>query len=247
MTKQLITIDPNTKAVSARELHAFLEIQSRFNDWIKNRIEKYDFIENQDFILVTKILVTNNPKNPTAEGIDYDLTLDTAKELAMVEGNERGKQARRYFIECEKALRQPKQMSIKEMALLVIAQEEEKERLQLAVAELAPKAEYTDEVLQSETTYDVNEIAKELGTSAITLNKRLNDLKIQYKSANGVWLLYAAYQCKGYTRTVTELRQYGKKKESIMRTVWTESGRKFLHTVFNNKLTESELHYQRIG
>jgi anti-repressor protein len=75
-------------------------VKSRFNDWIVNRIKKYDLIENQDFVAFTKILVNGGRE------IDYALTLDTAKELAMVEGNEKGKQARQYFIACEKKLRQ---------------------------------------------------------------------------------------------------------------------------------------------
>ena len=53
------TINGNTvEMVSARELHAFLEVQTRFNDWIKNRIEQYDFVENQDFLVVTEKKVT---------------------------------------------------------------------------------------------------------------------------------------------------------------------------------------------
>lgn len=86
-------------AVSARSLHEFLEVKSKFIDWIKNRINKYDFIENQDFISISK-----NLENGGRE-IDYALTIDTAKELSMVEGNEKGKQARKYFIECEKQVK----------------------------------------------------------------------------------------------------------------------------------------------
>lgn len=95
------------QAVNARELHAFLEVESKFADWIKNRIEEYGFIENADF-LVSKILDTK----PTGRGgnrkpiIEYFLTLDTAKELAMVERNAKGREARRYFIECERQAKQ---------------------------------------------------------------------------------------------------------------------------------------------
>ncbi|WP_128547180.1 antA/AntB antirepressor family protein [Larkinella soli] len=86
--------------VSARTLHGFLQIRSKFADWMKNRIEKYDLIEGQDFVVISKILEKGRPE------LDYALTLEAAKELAMVEGNEKGKQARRYFIECEKQLQQ---------------------------------------------------------------------------------------------------------------------------------------------
>jgi anti-repressor protein len=90
--------------VSARDLHTFLEVQTRFNDWIKIRIKDYDFIQNQDYTLVTEKIVTNNPKNPTSIQTDYAITLNVAKELAMVERNDKGKQARQYFIDCERKL-----------------------------------------------------------------------------------------------------------------------------------------------
>ncbi|MGL5458902.1 MAG: antA/AntB antirepressor family protein [Cetobacterium sp.] len=95
--------EKNEQLVSGRELHEFLGVKSRFNDWIKNRINKYDFIENTDFTTITKSLVT--AQGNRYEEIDYILKLDTAKELSMVENNEKGKEARRYFIECENKLK----------------------------------------------------------------------------------------------------------------------------------------------
>ena len=97
----------------------------------------------------------------------------------------------------------------------------------------APKVEYHDKVLSSTSTYDTTQIAKELGMSAITLNKKLQDLKVQYK-LSGQWILYAKYQNKGYTDTRTH--QYtdsqGASKTSML-TVWTEQGRKFIHSLIN--------------
>ena len=92
-----------TQVVSARELHTFLESKQNFADWIKNRIEKYGFIENQDFEVIHNFMKNPQGGRPL---IEYALTIDTAKEISMVEGNEKGKQARRYFIECEKKLKQ---------------------------------------------------------------------------------------------------------------------------------------------
>lgn len=97
--KDLIKITTNEKGqqlVSARELHEFLEVKSKYADWIKNRIRKYDFIEFEDFITVSKILENGGKE------YDHALTIDMAKELSMVENNDKGKQARKYFIECEK-------------------------------------------------------------------------------------------------------------------------------------------------
>mgnify|MGYP006372036263 CR=1 FL=1 len=97
-----VTEQNGEQLVSARELYEFLEVKSKFADWIKNRIEKYGFEENQDFVTISK-----NLENGGRE-IDYILKLDMAKELSMVEGNEKGKIARKYFIECEKKLKQIK-------------------------------------------------------------------------------------------------------------------------------------------
>ena len=82
---------------NAEKLFAILEVNSKFADWIKNRISQYGFIENQDYVVKT----TYTGRRPRKE---YFITLDMAKELCMVENNERGKEARRYFIKCEQEL-----------------------------------------------------------------------------------------------------------------------------------------------
>lgn len=93
----------NQKAnlVDARTLHSFLEVKSDFRNWINNRIKEYQFIENTDFILVGKNLPINS-RGGDRRSKDYHLTLDMAKELSMVERTEKGREARRYFIECER-------------------------------------------------------------------------------------------------------------------------------------------------
>ncbi len=91
----------STQLVDARELHTFLEIGKFFANWIKDRIKQYDFQENEDYLRIAK---SGNGENKGFQPIEYHLTLDMAKELSMVERNKKGKQARRYFIECEKRL-----------------------------------------------------------------------------------------------------------------------------------------------
>lgn len=109
--------------------------------------------------------------------------------------------------------------------------EEQKQRMALEKEneELKPDAEYTREVLTSTTTWSTTVIAKELGMSAITLNKFLWEHDVQYKQ-RGMWVLRANYQDKGYTSTKTSifLRSDGSTGTSIS-TVWTEAGRKFIH------------------
>lgn len=89
--------------VNARDLHIFLESKQQFGNWIVNRIEQYGFTESQDYLL-NKVII-QLPSGAKYQN-DYHLTLDMAKELSMVERNAKGKQARRYFIACEKALHQ---------------------------------------------------------------------------------------------------------------------------------------------
>ncbi len=92
--------DP-VQTVNARELHEFLENGDHFAGWIRDRIAKYGFIENQDFESFSAISEKPNGGRPRTE---YYLTLNMAKELAMVENNERGRMARKYFIACEERL-----------------------------------------------------------------------------------------------------------------------------------------------
>lgn len=95
----------------------------------------------------------------------------------------------------------------------------------------APKVEYADNVLSSESTYTTTQIAKELGMSAQRLNKLLNGLKVQYRQS-GQWLLYAKYQAKGYMKTRTHTYQRNNGRTSTMLvSVWTEAGRMFLHSL----------------
>lgn len=90
-------------SVNARDLHSFLKVGRDFSNWIKGRISQYVFIENQDFILIRQNGRING-KGGDRRSVEYHLTLDMAKELAMVENNEEGRKIRRYFIRCEKEL-----------------------------------------------------------------------------------------------------------------------------------------------
>jgi phage anti-repressor protein len=94
----VFTGDNGTTLCNARDLHTVLESGYDFSDWIKDRIEKYGFIEGEDFSRKIR-------KSRGRPATDYHLTLDMAKELAMVENNERGRQVRRYFIRVENEAR----------------------------------------------------------------------------------------------------------------------------------------------
>ena len=102
--EELIKVNKENNTVSARELHKFLEIGTRFDKWFRRMCE-YGFNENDDFIRVAQ-------KCPTLGGIqtiiDYAITLDMAKEISMIQRSEKGKQARQYFIQCEKFIQDSK-------------------------------------------------------------------------------------------------------------------------------------------
>ena len=106
-TTTLMTVTPGeiggqtTQLVDARLLHDFLGVGKDFTTWIKLRIRQYGFEQNQDYLLTQ---TGEQLPSGTKWRSDYMLTLDMAKELAMVERTPKGRQARRYFIECEKAL-----------------------------------------------------------------------------------------------------------------------------------------------
>lgn len=148
-------IEQGFKAVNARYLHSFLESKQQFSDWIKGRINKYDFVEGKDFetlyfdyqgnLLNIRHHNFMKSENQKVSKIEYALSIGMAKELSMLENNERGKQARKYFIACEENKRE---LSRKELALMVIQAEEDKERLALEnekkqkqIERLKPKAD----------------------------------------------------------------------------------------------------------
>ena len=119
-------------AVNARDLWKFLESKQDFSTWIKRRIEKYDFIEGQDYLLHK--FVEQLPSG-AKHCIEYLISLDMAKELAMVENNERGRQARQYFIEVEKRFRHAGNLvEAIRAALTPIIRENEQYRARLELA-----------------------------------------------------------------------------------------------------------------
>lgn len=113
-----------------------------------------------------------------------------------------------------------------------LAEQNELHRQQLEMA--APKVQYYDTVLMSESTYNTNNIAKEFGMSAKTLNSILQSKGVQYRQG-GQWLLYHKYQNRGFTKTHTYAftRLDGSTGTSIQ-TVWTETGRKFIHELLGD-------------
>ena len=233
----LIKITENEKGeptVNCRELYKFLEVTDRYSRWF-DRMCEYGFVENRDFTSVKDYTVVNNGANKSIQ--NHILSLNMAKEIAMLQRNEKGKQIRQYFIEVEKRYNDPMYQMARSLkyANNIIEQNRveitklklENTEQKVVIEKQKPKVEFADNVLSSEKVITTTVIAKQYGMSAIKFNKVLNELDIQYK-VNGVWVLYQKYQNKGYTKIVTQLDRNGEPREL---TKWTNKGRKFLYEV----------------
>lgn len=167
----------------------FLEVKARFNDWIRNRVEDFGFQENQDFITLTRLLVSGGKRK------DYYLSLDMAKELAMVERNAKGKEARLYFIDCERIAKSktavPAMPSYPE-ALRQLADaidrngvlESQKLALEHQARENAPKVAFAEDVVASGKEVTITVAAKILGMPPQKFRDWLRKNGFLYANAN---------------------------------------------------------------
>lgn len=160
-----ITKKDGNSVVSARDLHSFLEIGRDFTSWCKAMFE-YGFTENVDYSLTNLGEPDNQLFTNPRPKIDYALTLDCAKEIAMIQRTDKGKQARLYFINCEKMLNAGLSHNIPSsyaQALLEagrLALELESTTKQLEKAK--PKIDFFDQVADSKDAIDLGSAAKVL-------------------------------------------------------------------------------------
>lgn len=167
--KELIKVttnENNEQLVSGRELHEFLEVATEYKKWF-SRMAEYGFVENIDFVRVTQ-------KCPTPGGIqnitDHAMKLDMAKEISMIQRTEKGKQARQYFLQVEKAWNSEEMILMRSRQIL----ERKVETLQLENEEMKPKALFADSVSASHTSILVGELAKLIKQNGVDIgSKRL--------------------------------------------------------------------------
>lgn len=224
MTQLIKITEKNGQQVaSARELHNFLEVETPFRKWI-DRMFEYGFEENLDFVKVDKNVRGNQAK-------EYALTLDCAKEISMLQRNEKGKQARKYFIEVEKKAKQLTAPQDPLSLLKLAVSEMEKKDKQIAV--LQPKAELMDKVLDAEEKIDIGQASKilELPFGRNTMFRKLREKGIFFKNRNEPKQEYIK-------------RQYFVLKEKyiarnnhdgfvVVKVLVTQKGLEFLSNVFN--------------
>lgn len=150
------------QTVNARELHEFLENGDKFATWIVDRINQFGFLENQDFVTFSENSEKGRPRK------EYALSLDMAKELCMVERNEKGKQARQYFIECERVAKQkltdqPALPSYSEALRQLADQIDHNKELQEKIEQDKPKVEYCDQIVADNGSMTITKAAKVIG------------------------------------------------------------------------------------
>lgn len=153
--QELIKVQHNNDRITvlARDLHEFLEVSTRYNDWFK-RICEYGFAENVDYQAITQKRVTAQGNGTTY--IDHQLTIEMAKEIAMIQRNEKGKLARQYFIQLEKDWNSPQKV----MARALQMSQDELNTLRLENNALKPKALFADAVSTSEDSILIGQLAK---------------------------------------------------------------------------------------
>lgn len=159
---QLIKINTGNEdiTISGRELHQFLKVKTRYNDWFE-RMTEYGFTENEEYKAITQKKVTAQGNETTYT--DHEIKLDMAKEIAMIQRNEKGKQARKYFIQIEKEWNSPEKvmaraliMANKKIDTLKLESEEQK----AIIEEQKPKVIFADAVATSHTSILVGDLAK---------------------------------------------------------------------------------------
>lgn len=149
-----VTLNDNHEpVVSGRQLHEALEVKTRYNDWF-NRMTEYGFIENQDYRAITQKRVT--AQGNSTNQVDHVIKLDMAKEIAMIQRTERGKQVRQYFIQVEKDFNSPEKI----MARALLMADQKVHKLEAQIEADRPKVLFADAVSASHTSILVGDLAK---------------------------------------------------------------------------------------
>lgn len=160
--------NPERPTVSGRELHEFLGVKSRYNDWFNN-MTAYGFVENVDYVPLTKNLVSSG--RPST---DHQLTIPMAKELCMIQRNERGKQARQYFLKVEEQWNSPEAVMRRAVLIAQRKNDQLKAENKLLAADnerMKPKEIFADAVSASQNSILVGEMAKLLRQNGVEMGQ----------------------------------------------------------------------------
>ena len=173
-----IEVRDNQQLVSGRELHKFLEVGTEYMKWFSRIIEKYNFIENKDFITITQKRVT--AQGNETEFDDHLMTIAMAKEIAMVSNTEKGKEARIYFIKCEEAWNSPEMILARANQIQSRMIENYADKIKILenkIEEDKPKVEFYNDVIDSKNTCDMQTVAKTLNFKGVGRNNLFEILR----------------------------------------------------------------------
>ena len=215
------------QAVSGRDLHMFLGIETRYDTWF-NRMLQYGFEEGKDFC--SKMSESTGGRPST----DHLMKIDMAKELCMLARNEKGKQARQYFLEVEREWNSPEKVMARALNIAnntINNLKLENSMQKQMIAEFQPVKEYVDTILSSTDTVTVTQIAADYGLSAKALNKILFEEGLIH-NVNKQWILYKKHMNKGYTKSETiDVKRADGSTKVVMNTKWTQKGRLQIHEI----------------
>lgn len=191
-----INYESDRPTVLARDLHEFLEVKTAYKDWFPRMCE-YGFAEGEDYCSFLSDRSDGLPGKPRQ---DAQLTIDIAKEICMLQRNEKGKQARQYFLQLEREWNSPEAVMSRALRMA----EERLERFKTINANLSvqnaimqPKAEYFDGLCDRESLTGVRETAKLLGLKQNDFVKWLIDHKYIYRDKRGRLMPYAEHVDSG--------------------------------------------------
>lgn len=190
---ELIKVDftQERPAVSARELHESLGVSTKFQDWFP-RMKGYGFTEGLDFEVVMVENVHSQKRERTYSMTDYALSIDMAKEICMLQRNDKGKQIRQYFIQVEKNWNSPEKVMARALKLAdqeIKSLKVQNAKQQQAIEALQPIKRYVDTILESHASLATSQVAADYDLTAQKLNKILHEEGIQ-RNVNGQWILY---------------------------------------------------------
>lgn len=185
-----ISYDNERPTVLGRDLHGFLEVETRYNDWFRRMVE-YGFTEGTDFYsFLSKSTEGGRPSQ------DHQLTIEMAKEICMLQRNEKGKQARQYFIQLEKDWNSPEKV----MARALRIAEKQIKQLQTLNSELTvsnnimkPKADYFDQLVDRNLLTGIRETAKLLKIPPKTFANFLLGKRFLYRNSQNKLIPYQKY------------------------------------------------------
>ena len=221
--ENMISNNDERMTVDGRQLYAFLEIGTEYAKWF-SRMCEYGFAEGMDFnsVKIDEVRIEGN-REVKRNMINHFLTVDMAKQLCMLQRNEKGKIARQYFIEIEKAWNNPEAVMIRALNYA----NKRLEELKTEVLTMKPKAEYFDALVDRNCLMNFRDTAKELGQKQKQFINWLIDNKFIYRDENKKLKPYAGYM------DYFSIKEYQHGEHTGSQTLITPHGREAFRLLLN--------------